>query len=229
MTPKENQLGHFTASIRAHSDSLVSAGTDDRAIAAVKGSQNRVNAATERFSDLFSALCQLSAYNNDSVSIDWSDVRIKLSKAVKWLEKDLTSWSASELVDLADSISKISTEVQEKLAVEWEKTLQRVVRVRALLEFFPNSHATTLVLRSKLFSTGATPKTMVESIDFLKEAEVFAEKNGVADPEIARFLEGTTLPGGSPIEFLDSENVRIWLSQENRIDRFSIRFKDGDV
>jgi hypothetical protein len=229
MSSKENGLGQLTISIRTHSDGLVSAGTDDRAIAGVREAQNRVNISIERLSAHSLALRSVSDFLNEPVAIDWSGVRAKLAKAEEWLEKDLATWNAGELVALADSISKLTLDVQEKLAVQWEKMLQRVVRVRALLEFFPTAQAVTLVFRSKIFLPGATPKNMVESIDFLKEAEAFAEVNGVADAEIARFLEGTTSPGGSPIESLQSDNVRDWLSQDNRISRFGIRFKDGDV
>jgi hypothetical protein len=229
MSAKSNNLRQSVVNLRTYSDGLVSAGAGDRAITGVKDAQNRVNESLARLTTRSFALLKLSEFNNDPIVVDWSEVRTNLTKAEEWLESELTSWQARELVALADSISTLTLDVQEKITVQWEKMLQRVFRVRALLEFFSTAEAMTLVFRSKIYLPGATPKSMLESIDFLKEAEAFAEVNGVADPEIARFLEGTTSPGGSPIDSLDSDNVRDWLKQENRITRFGIRFKDGDV
>ena len=158
--------------------------------------------------------------------LDWTDVRKKLATANKWLSTEMTNWNVAALNELLESLRNMSDNVMSSLDSDWKLVLTRIGRVRTLLGFLDDIDAKNLVKRSGLFRSDTTPVTMLESVGFLTEAEKFVADNGVGNDKVQTFLEDASSDGGATLESINEADVKSWLDEKERRQKFGILFKD---
>ncbi len=226
MTDKQMSLGGLTASIRSKSDALVSVRAETGALEAVKVTQTRIRGVNSQLAERVKTFEALRGFLILDAQLDWADVRKKLATANKWLSTEMTNWNVAALNELLESLRNMSDNVMSSLDSDWRLVLTRIGRVRTLLGFIDDIQSRSLESRSHLFRSDTTPVTMLDSIEFLIEAEKFVEDNGVGNAAVQKFLEEASSNGGATLESISETDVKSWLDEKERRLKFGIVFKD---
>ena len=226
MTDKQMSLGELTASIRSKSDALVSVRAEAGAHEAVKVTQTRIRNVNSQLTERVKTFEALRGFLVLDAQLDWTDVRKKLATANKWLSTEMTNWNVAALNELLESLRNMSDNVMSRLDSDWRLVLTRIGRIRTLLGFIDDNESERFVRTSRLFASDITPVIMLESIDFLIEAEKFVEDNGVGNAAVQKFLEEASSDGGATLESINEPDVKNWLDEKERRLKFGIVFKD---
>ena len=226
MTDKQISLGGLTASIRSKSDALASVRAEAGALEAVKVTQTRIRSVNSQLTERVKTFEALRGFLVLDAQLDWADARKKLAAANKWLSTEMTNWNVAALNELLESLRNMSDNVMSRLDSDWRLVLTRIGRIRTLLGFIDDNESERFVRTSRLFASDITPVIMLESIDFLIEAEKFVEDNGVGNAAVQKFLEEATSDGGATLESINEPDVKNWLDEKERRLKFGIVFKD---
>ncbi len=226
MTDKQATLGGLTESIRSKSESLVSERAETGALEAIEVTQNRIRTANSQLTERVKTFEALRDFLVLDPQLDWIDVRKRLATANSWLSTEMTDWNVAPLNDLLESLRNMSDNVNSTLESDWKLILTRIGRIRTLVGFIDDNQSRSLELKSRLFRSDTTPVTMLESIDFLIEAEKFVEDNGVGNATVQKFLEDASSDDGATLESINQTDVKNWLDEKQRRLKFGILFKD---
>ena len=226
MTDKQISLGGLTASIRSKSDALASVRAEAGALEAVKVTQTRIRSVNSQLTERVKTFEALRGFLVLDAQLDWADARKKLAAANKWLSTEMTNWNVAALNELLESLRNMSDNVMSRLDSDWRLVLTRIGRIRTLLGFIDDNESERFVRTSRLFASDITPVIMLESIDFLIEAEKFVEDNGVGNAAVQKFLEEASSDGGATLESINEPDVKNWLDEKERRLKFGIVFKD---
>ena len=226
MADKQISLGGLTASIRSKSDALASVRAEAGALEAVKVTQTRIRSVNSQLTERVKTFEALRGFLVLDAQLDWADARKKLAAANKWLSTEMTNWNVAALNELLESLRNMSDNVMSRLDSDWRLVLTRIGRIRTLLGFIDDNESERFVRTSRLFASDITPVIMLESIDFLIEAEKFVEDNGVGNAAVQKFLEEASSDGGATLESINEPDVKNWLDEKERRLKFGIVFKD---
>jgi hypothetical protein len=219
-------LGELTIGIRSKSESLEGAKIASGSLQGLKAAKNKIDDAYMRLAVKVGALDSLSRFLNVEVEIDWKDLNGKLIRTRKWMESGLVDGDATHLTNLNESLRNMASDVDSKLNELWGIISPRIQRARTLLEFIDLNRSLELLRASNRFTSVVTPQAMVDSLEFVNDAEDFIAQQGVGNASVQTFLEASSTRQGASLDSIDDLDVLAWLNQGGRREKFSITFKD---
>jgi hypothetical protein len=226
MSKERMTLGALVCSLQNVRDEISASGTTVSQVEGITTINARLASKSTRLLENLRALKALDHYLGVKSDIPVDVVANHLSVAQSWLMNELTNWSPTSLGNLDASVSSMIDSIRSILAERWSEVLKQVQRARTLLSFIGDGETSGLLARSRLFDFQTTTLSMIDAIDFLQEAEKLIEAKEYDDSEVQDFLERAASPDGAPLEVLVNLKVKDWLNQDQRDQRFVIRFKD---
>jgi hypothetical protein len=157
--------------------------------------------------------------------IDWSEVGTKLANSKKWLANGANDWDITTLNELLLALTSMINAVQSSLSTNWSSMVARIGVAKTRLGFIDTVEANVLERNLRPFDVVTQPQSMDGAIDALKEAEALIAIVGVGNAKVEKFLENASSLDGVSLDSVNEPEVKSWLDEDNRREKFVIRFK----
>ena len=225
MSVNWNSLADSTRSIRAKSEGLENINTAEGTLQQVKSVQSKIDEAYSRLMIRVNAQKSICGFLNIEPVIDWSEVGTKLANSKKWLANGANDWDITTLNELLLALTSMINAVQSSLSTNWSSMVARIGVAKTRLGFIDTVEANVLERNLRPFDVVTQPQSMDGAIDALKEAEALIAIVGVGNAKVEKFLENASSLDGVSLDSVNEPEVKSWLDEDNRREKFVIRFK----
>ena len=220
-----SSLGEATIAIRSKSDGLDNLYTASGTLKGIKSAQTKVDEVYSRLMTSVKAQTLICDFLAIDPGLDWGEVATKLTKAQAWLTSVANDWDVTALSELKDALSSMLAAVQTDLITNWNVMTARIEVARTRLGFIDTLESDGFERALRLYDAQTSHQLMPGSIGALQKAEDLITRIGIGNAQVEKFLEHASSQSGASLESMNEPDVASWLDEENRREKFVIRFK----
>jgi hypothetical protein len=225
MADKPWSFGTVVTAIQTLSDGLQNVHTATGTFQTVKTAKSKVDDAYSKLTVQIEAYISVCVFLNLEQHLDWSEVASKLFKAKSWLSTVTDNWDVTALIELQDSLASMLATNQVDLRANWNAMITKIDTAKTRLNFFGTLESDSLERALRLYDLQTSPGMMIGSIDALQKAEDFISRTGIENENVEKFLTLASSRDGAPLDLLNEPDIKTWLDDENRREKFAVRFR----